>query len=74
MNYPEAVHVRQTGRNVNQLNRSSVRFCGAGDRGAYKFGAVRMFVLSNELDDVPMFHPLGDHREPVSTYRHSEQW
>ena len=44
------------------------------ERGAtYKLDAVHVLVLSNELDDVPMFHPLGNHRKLAFTYRHSKQ-
>jgi hypothetical protein len=75
VNHAEAMHVRQTVRNVNQLNSTSVRLCGNGDRGAtHKLECGSHVCPSNKLDDVPMFHPLGDHRKPVFTYRHSEQW
>ena len=39
----------------------------------YKLNAVHMIVLLDEVVDVPMFHPLGDHREPAFAYRHSKQ-
>jgi hypothetical protein len=75
VNHAETVHMRQTVRNVNQLNGTSVRLCGNGDRGAtHKLDTVHTFVPSNKLDDVTMFHPLGDHRKPVFAYRHSEEW
>ena len=75
VNHAETVHMRQTVRNVNQLNGTSVRLCGNGDRGAtHKLDTVHTFVLSNKLDDITIFHPLGDHRKPVFTYRHSEEW
>ena len=45
------------------------------DRGAtHKLGTVHMFVLPNELDDISILHPLGNHRKPVFTYCHSKQW
>ena len=67
------MHVRQAVRNINQLNRTSVR-CFSGDRGVtHKPSAVHMFVLLDKLVDVPVFHPLGDHRKPAVTYRHSKQ-
>ena len=39
----------------------------------YELGAIHMLVLSNELDDVPMFHPLGNHCKPTFGDRHPEQ-
>ena len=39
----------------------------------YKFSAVHM-LLPNELIDVPILHPLGDHCKPAFTHRHSNQW
>jgi hypothetical protein len=69
------MHVSQPVRNVNQLNRTSIRFLWGGYRGAtYKLGAVRMFVLPHEFDDVSIFHPFRNHRKPVFTYCHAEQW
>jgi hypothetical protein len=45
-----------------------------GDRGVtHQLSAVHIFVLLDELIDVPMFHPFGDHREPTFAYRHSKQ-
>jgi hypothetical protein len=74
VNHTEAVHVHQAIRNVNQLNTTSARFCGE-DRGATnKLSAVCAWVLLDELVDVPVFHPLGDHRKPAFTYRYSKQW
>jgi hypothetical protein len=64
----------QAASNVNQLNRTSARFCGGDRRGTHKINAVHIFVLLDELIYVPMFHPLGDHRKPAFTYRHSKQW
>ena len=70
----EVMHVRQAIRNVNQLNITSAGLCGE-DRGATnKLSAVYTRVLLDELVDVPVFHPLGDHRKSVSAYRHSKQW
>jgi hypothetical protein len=74
MNHAGAVHVRQAVCNVIQLNRISARFCGGDQRVTHKPSAVHMFVLLDELVDVPVFHPLGDHREPAFAYRHSKQW
>ena len=39
----------------------------------YKLSAVYTWVLLDELVDVSMFHPLGDHCEAAFTYRHSKQ-
>ena len=33
-----------------------------------------MLVPRDKLHDVPIVHPLGDHRKPVFAYRHSKQW
>jgi hypothetical protein len=74
VNHVEDVHVIQAVRNVNQLNRTSARHCG-GDQGAtHKRNAVHIFVLLDELIDVPVFHPLGDQRKPAFAYRHPKQW
>ena len=69
------MHVCQATCNVGQLNRESVRLSESGDRGvAYKLNAVCMSVLLNELIDVPILHPLGDHGKSALTHRHSKQW
>jgi hypothetical protein len=74
VNHAEAVHVHQPVRNADQLNGMSVGFCGGGDRGAaHKLDAVRVFVLPDKLNDVPVFHPFRNHREPVFTYCHPKQ-
>jgi hypothetical protein len=45
-----------------------------GNQGVtHKLNAVHMIVLLDELVDVPMFHPFGDHRKPAFAYRHSKQ-
>jgi hypothetical protein len=44
-----------------------------GQGVTHKLNAVHMIVLLDELVDVPVFHPFGDHREPTFTYRHSKQ-
>jgi hypothetical protein len=38
---------------------------------AHKHNAVHIFVLLDELVDIPMFHPLGDHRKLAATHRYS---
>jgi hypothetical protein len=74
MNHAEAMHVPQATCNVNQLNRTSAKLCSR-DRGVtHKLSPVYMTVLLDKLVDVPMFHPLRDHRESPVTYRHSKQW
>jgi hypothetical protein len=48
--------------------------CRGGHRVVtHKLGGVHVFVLPNKIDDVPVFHPFGNHREPIFTYRHSKQ-
>jgi len=37
---------------------------------AYKLNAVHMSILLDELVDVSLVHPRGNHREPVFTDRH----
>jgi hypothetical protein len=54
--------------------RISAKRCGGDRRTTHKLDAVHIFVLLDKLVDVPMFHPLGDHRKPAVAYRHSEQW
>ena len=74
MNHAEAVHVLQAARDINQLNGTSVRLFGGEDqRATYKLSAVHLIVPFNKLHDVPVFHPLGDHRKPEFTHRHPKQ-
>ena len=69
------MHVCQTVRNVDQLNRTSVKLLWGWDQGAtYKLSAVYVFIRLNELVDVPKFHPLENHCKPAFIYRHSKQW
>jgi hypothetical protein len=50
----------------------SMAFCE--DRGVmHKLDTVHMSILLDELVDVAIFHPLGDHRKPAFAYRHSKQ-
>jgi hypothetical protein len=45
-----------------------------GSRGAtHKLNTVHIFLLLDELVDVPVFHPFGDHREPAFAYCDSKQ-
>jgi hypothetical protein len=75
VDHVEAMHVCQALRDVDQLNSTSSRHLwGRYQEVTYEFGAVYMFILPNELDNVPMFHPLRDHCEPAFTHRHSKQW
>ena len=57
---------RPTEQNISQVL--------VGQGVTYKLGAIHMLVFFNELDDVPVFHPLGDHRKPAFSYCHPEQW
>ena len=74
VNHVEVMHVLQAARNVSQLNRTSARLCGWNRGVTHKLSAVHIFVLPDKFVDVPMFHPLGDHRKPAVAYRHSNQW
>jgi hypothetical protein len=75
VNHPEAMHIRQPVRDVNQLKRTSVRLCGGGDQGTtHKLSAVYMSIFLDELVDVPVIHPLRNHRKPAFAYRYSKQW
>jgi hypothetical protein len=74
VHHPEAMHVAQTVRNINQLKNTSVRHLRerVSRDATHKLGAVQIFVPSNELDDVPLLHPLGYHRKSAFAHRHSE--
>ena len=74
VNHVEAMHVRQAQCNFKQLNRTSARFSGVDQGMTHKLGAVHIFVLLDKLVDVPMFHPLRDHRKPAVAHCHSKQW
>ena len=40
---------------------------------AYKFGAVRVWILLNEFIDIPVLHPFRDHRESSFSQCDTEQ-
>ena len=62
-------------RSQHQLTEQNVSQAlqGGGRRPTHKLSAVHMLVLPNKLVDVPMFHPLGDHRKSEFAYCHSKQ-
>ena len=39
----------------------------------YKYSSVDFLVIFDELIDISILHPLGNHRQPVLTYCHSKQ-
>jgi len=72
MDDTEVVHILQAIRNINQLDNESVRFSFGSS--TYKINAVHMPILPDELVDIPIFHPCGNHREPTVAHCHSNQW
>lgn len=40
----------------------------------YKLDAVRIRILLNEFHNIPILHPLRNHRKPVAAYCHTNQW
>ena len=73
MHNAEIVHILQSVCNIDQLDDTLVSLL-RGQVTTYELGAVHMPILPNELVDVPVFHPLGNHREPAATHCHSKQW
>ena len=72
---PSGGHACTLSRSQHQPTKQNVSQALWGDQGVTnKLGAVYAWVLLDELVDVPMLHPLGDHRKPAFTYRYSEQW
>jgi len=69
----EIVHIPQAIRDIDQLNGTSARLL-RGRVTAYKLGAVYVPLPLNELIDVSVFHPLGNHRKPVFTHCHPKKW
>ena len=72
MDDAEVMHILQAVRDPSQLGGASVSLLQ--DRvTTYKLGAVYMPIPLDELVDVSVFHPLGNHREPVFAHCHPEQ-
>ena len=63
------MHILQAIRNASQLDRISARLLW-GQVATYKLRAVYMPAPLDELVDVSVFHPLGNHRKPVFTHCH----
>jgi len=60
----EVMHILQATRNSSQLKSTSVRLLKSRVT-TYELDAVDVHVHPNEPVDVPIFHPLGNHRELV---------
>ena len=73
MDNAEIMHIPQAIRDVDQLNGRSARLL-RGQATAYKLGAIHVPIPLDKLVDVPVFHPLGNHRKLVFAYRHSKKW
>jgi len=73
MDNTEIVHILQAICDVDQLNGTSARLPG-GQATAYKFSAAYMPLPLDKFIDVPIFHPLGNHRKLVFAYCHPKKW
>ena len=73
VNYAEVMHILQPVCNVDQLNGSSVGRIQWGQVTTYKIGAIHFLIPLDEVIDVSVFHPLGNHREPVLVKGHPKQ-
>ena len=73
VNHPEVVHILQAIRNIHQLADESVKHLLGSNTDTYKRSPVCVRIHPNELVDVSMVHPLGNHRKDVLVERHSEQ-
>jgi len=60
----EFMHILQATRNASQLDGSSVRLL-RDQVTTYKFGAVYLLLLLDELVDVSVVHPLGNKSKSV---------
>jgi len=66
------MHILQTARNPSQLNYASASL-SQSQVTTYKFNAIHVLVFLNELVDVSIFHPIGNHTKPVFGQYHSKQ-
>ena len=73
MDNTKFMHMLQAIRDTSQLGRILVRLLW-GHATTYKLSAVYMPVPLDELVDVSVFHPLGNHCKPVFIHCHPKQW
>jgi hypothetical protein len=75
MNDPEVVHILQTICHVCQLRSGSVEKLARIEYigGTHKSSAVCIIIFPNELVDVSIVHPLGNHRKSVFADRHPKE-
>ena len=58
---------------MTSINLSSQSEAGKIWVGTYKLNAVRIRVRLDKIHDIPIVHPLGNHRIPAVAYRHAKQ-
>ena len=68
----EVMHILQAVRDASQLGSISASLL-RDQATTYKLSAVYVPIPLDELVDVSVFHPLGNHREPVFAHCHPEQ-
>lgn len=73
VNDPEVMHILQAVRNVHKLRIGSVGNLLRSNVDTHKGDAVCIGVFPNELADVSIVHPLGNHRKPVLADCHSKE-
>ena len=73
MNHPEAMHILQAIRNIRQLPNELVRRLPRSNIDTYKRSPVCIRIIPNELVDIPIVHPLRNHRKVALIERHSKQ-
>jgi len=72
MDDAEVMHVLQAICNINQLDSELVSHAGV-KCNTYELNAVHVSIPLNKLTDIPIFHPRGNHREPLLTDSHSNE-
>ena len=73
MNHPEVMHILQATRNIRQLPDELVRHLPGSNTDTHKSSPVCTRIYPNELVDVAIVHPLGNHRKLAFGERHSKQ-
>ena len=68
------MHILQAIRCLCQLSNGSVWHPLGLNTNTYKRNSVCVGIFPNELVDVSIVHPLGNHRKLVFAKHHPEQW
>ena len=74
VHHVDAVHVLQSIRSIDQLNKLVKHVSQTNGRTTYELGTISPIVLFYELVDITMIHPFGHHRESVMLQDHADKW